>query len=53
MFDVEVFMASTSTWVAGCSTRSSGLLVSVVAGRGSVVVCGWAIWDICVVWVVV
>jgi hypothetical protein len=30
-----------------------GLLVSVVAGRGSMDVCGWAVWDICVVWVVV
>jgi hypothetical protein len=23
MFDIEVFMASTSAWVVGCSTRSS------------------------------
>jgi hypothetical protein len=30
-----------------------GLLVSVVAGSGSVNVCGWVVWDIYVVWVVV
>jgi hypothetical protein len=28
--------------------RSSGLLVSVVAGRGSADGCGWAIWGMCV-----
>jgi hypothetical protein len=27
----KVFMVSTSTWVVGCSTGSSGLLVYVVA----------------------
>jgi hypothetical protein len=48
----EVFMASTSAWVAGCSTGSSGLLVSMVARRGSVDGCGWVIWGMCVAWMV-
>jgi hypothetical protein len=53
VFGAEGFMLSSSVWVAGCSTRSSGLLVSVVAGRGSVDACGRTIWGMCVVWVVV
>jgi hypothetical protein len=39
MLSVEVFMMGTSTWVGGCSGGSSGLLVSVVVGRGSMDVC--------------
>jgi hypothetical protein len=48
VFCDEVFMASTSAWVIGCFTWSSSLLVSVVAGRGSVDgvfgVCVWLGW---------
>jgi hypothetical protein len=43
VFGAEVFMASTNAWVNGCSTEYSGLLVSVVAGRGSVDACGWVV----------
>jgi hypothetical protein len=39
MLSVEVFMIGISTWVGGCSIVSPGLLVSVVAGRGSADVC--------------
>jgi hypothetical protein len=49
VFRAEVFMVSTSVWVVGCSTRSSGLLASLDATWGSVDGCGWAVWDICVV----
>jgi hypothetical protein len=37
-------MVSTSAWVAGCSTLPLGLLVPVIARRGSVDVHGWVIW---------
>jgi hypothetical protein len=40
-------MVSTSAWVAGCSTGSLSLLVSVVVGRGSTDGCGW-VFEICV-----
>jgi hypothetical protein len=39
MLCMEVFMMGTSTWVGGCSIGSPGLLVFVVAGRGSTDVC--------------
>jgi hypothetical protein len=52
VLDAEVFMANISTWVAGYSTRSSGLLACVVARRGSANACGWAVWGMCMVWVV-
>jgi hypothetical protein len=46
-------MASTSAWVVGCSTRSLGLLASVVAVWNSVDGCGWTVWDMCVVCTIV
>jgi hypothetical protein len=45
LFDFNgLALASTSSWVVDCSTRSSGLLVSVVARQGSMDGCGWVIW---------
>jgi hypothetical protein len=40
VFDAEVFMVGTSTWIAGCSGGSPSLLVSTVVGRGCADVCG-------------
>jgi hypothetical protein len=39
----EVFMGLASAWAAGCSGGSLGLLVSIVAGRGSMDACGWVV----------
>jgi hypothetical protein len=48
VFGAEVFMVSTSVWVVGCSTRSSGLLASLDATWGSVDglfgICVWFRW---------
>jgi hypothetical protein len=52
VFGAEVFMASTSAWLAGCSTGSLGLLVSMVVGQGSVDGYGWVIWGMCLAWMV-
>jgi hypothetical protein len=49
-------MANTSAWVVGYSTRSLGLLTSIVTSWG---LCGWVwmgmcvVWDMCVVWTIV
>jgi hypothetical protein len=43
VFGAEVFMRSTSVWVVGCSAGSSGLLVFVPVGRGSVDACRWVV----------
>jgi hypothetical protein len=43
VFLVEVFMANTSAWVVGCSTRSLGLLVFLVGRRGSTDGCEWVV----------
>jgi hypothetical protein len=40
---MEVFMGGASTWVAGCSGGSRGLLVFAFAGRGSVDAYGWVV----------
>jgi hypothetical protein len=40
---LEVFITGTSAWVAGCSSDSSGLLVSVIAECCSADVCGWVV----------
>jgi hypothetical protein len=53
VFRAEVFMASTSAWVVGCFTGSSGLLASVVTTWGSADGCGWGVWGMSVVWMVV
>jgi hypothetical protein len=49
----EVFMARSSTWVVGCFTGFSGHLASMVATWGFVDGCWWAVWGMCVVWMVV
>jgi hypothetical protein len=38
-----VFMEGASSWATGCSVGSPGLLVSAVAGRGSMDACGWVV----------
>jgi hypothetical protein len=39
----EVFLAGASTWVAGCSGDTLGLLVSTLARRVSADVCEWVV----------
>jgi hypothetical protein len=53
VFRADVFLANTSAWVVGCSIGSLGLLGSLVATWGSMNGCGWAVWDMCMVWMVV
>jgi hypothetical protein len=43
VFRAKAFMMSTSAWVGGGSTGSSGLLASMVASWGSVDGFGWVI----------
>jgi hypothetical protein len=52
VFRDEAFVANTSAWVVGCPAGSSGLSASMVASWGTVDVCGWVVWGICMVWMV-
>jgi hypothetical protein len=53
MFRIVASMANASTWVVDCPAGSSGLLASIGAAWGSVDVCGWGVWGMCVVYTVV
>jgi hypothetical protein len=52
VFGAEAFMANTSVWVVGCPIVSSSLPASMVVSCGTMDVCGWVVWGICMVWIV-